>query len=781
MANELFNSLRNACMAGGHIVYREGVDGETGRFERAGTRHAIATFFGSSNAKELNRNTLNKIKEVLNAERTSDSVGVLSNDTFNRSYFTDSRSLTIAGTGDKRVESAAVKQIIASIQKDVVSDPAVREALKEKVLADFLSDPFNYNCMDGCVGAKGGDGRDVAETVVRVLLNDAMRRNPVESHEQLRQFRNEMPRKLVTTIHTVGAYFKHIKEDAEEFGVMVDTFRELDAVNEGRSNCLERFVLTLVKAVTFSDGEVRCDEIAVSRFLWALSGEKGRRLITEHEFTPDEMVDAYRIVTECKISANAPNGTPQSDVTMERYVAALELQLSRRDVFDGFTPSAGNAIPDRDHAKNVLSGLAAVFPEVGSEDADDFLAVMADVLKCNADIGSSAESVENAARAVKDAILFLRKQEEVHPEALKDGIRLMKDLHAPVDADTMKRLLDMVKNTADGISSGGTFAEATDRNLAAVCFAGNGISSVLGSDEKNRTVMEFILSSVPKVRYAEVADSFGITTSTQRRCADMLLSSLGRDLRAFYARVGGPLCAKYAQAMDFLVDKYWKSGLCSKLRSDDVSAFHVPDALKEKYEIEIRAAVKPGACVTSPGGYIELVGARAARADAAGALIDDIVRKSRIFNGDRDRVKQLVLQSIAWHCRNGGDVPDDSTVRRVANRYCRMAKWGGALLDRLEKEVPVSHRKAVVLCLEAYDCSSDGTLFDMLTKDGAVLGRVKEYIDECSANDSREGAPEGMSVDAYHIHQILTGKVGLQKDLDPKQNPLLFCFYSVQM
>jgi len=778
MANELFNSLRNACLAGGHIVFREGVDGGVGRFERAGRRHALATFFGSASAKELNQNTLNKIKEVLNAERTADSVGILDGDTFNQSYFTDSRSLTIADTGDKRVESAAVKRIIASIQKDVVSNPAVREAVKEKVLADFLADSLNYNCMGGCAGAKGDDGRDVAETVARILLNDAMRRNPVGSYEQLMQFRNEMPRKLVGTIHSVGAYFKHIEDDAEEFGVLVEKFRELDAANEGRSNCLERFVLTLVKAATFSDGEVRCDEIAVSRFLWALSQGKGQRLISEHEFSPDEMLDAFRVVTESKITANAADGTPLDDVAMERYVAALELKLSHSETFGGFVPPKASAMADREYVKNVLCGLAAVLPDVKSGDEDHFLAVVADVLKFNADIGGSAESVERAANAVNGAIQFLRGQEKVHPEALKDGIQLMKDLHAPIDANAMKRLLELTKNTADGMADGGAFAETIDRNLSAICFAGGGINSVLGRDEKNWTVARFILSSVPKVRYEEVADPFGRIVSTQRKCADMALSSSCRNLRAFYARVGGPLCAKYAQALDFIVGKYWKSGMCSSVQSDVVNAFQVPAALKEKYEIDIRTAVKPGVCVTSPAGYEEFGGVRAERANAVDLLIAGVVEKSRMFGGDRERVKQLVLQSIAWSCRNGKGVPDDSTIRRITNRYCRMAMWGGALLDRLEKEVPVSHRKAVVLSLEAYDSSSDEKLFEMLTKDRAILDRVKEYIDECAANDDRDHAPEGTSVDAYYIHQILTGKVGAQADLDPRQNPHLATVYS---
>ena len=69
MANELFNSLKIACAAGGRIVNGKGVGGGTGRFARAGMRQASATFFGSSRARGINRNTLNKSIEVFDPER----------------------------------------------------------------------------------------------------------------------------------------------------------------------------------------------------------------------------------------------------------------------------------------------------------------------------------------------------------------------------------------------------------------------------------------------------------------------------------------------------------------------------------------------------------------------------------------------------------------------------------------------------------------------------------------------------------------------------------------
>jgi rRNA maturation RNase YbeY len=58
MANELLNSFIDASSRYNHIVF----DSRTQRFERAGLRHAIATFFGSAEATAKNKATLDAIK-----------------------------------------------------------------------------------------------------------------------------------------------------------------------------------------------------------------------------------------------------------------------------------------------------------------------------------------------------------------------------------------------------------------------------------------------------------------------------------------------------------------------------------------------------------------------------------------------------------------------------------------------------------------------------------------------------------------------------------------------
>jgi hypothetical protein len=773
MANELFNSLSRACRAGGHVVYREGANGEAGRFERAGKRHAIATFFGSASAKELNQKTLDKIKEVLNAERTADSVGVLSGDTFDATYFSDARSLKIENSGGKRVESAAIKRIIADIRNDIVSNPAIIEASKDKLIDDYLDDEMNYSFMEYCVGADGS-AKDMAGMMAKILLNDAVRRSPIETHEQLETFRREMPQLLIRNINSFGVYLRHIESDAKDFGALFERFRNFDAENGGQTNCLERFVLTLCKVVQFKDGESKCDEVAASRFLSALGTEKGQNLITQHGFTPDEMIDAYKIVNGCNIKAEGENS---SDTSMNRYVAALELKLSHGEAFGNFEPPKGVSISGLDYSKNVLTGLASVLPDVRADHIDGFISVMADILKCNAEIGASAESVEAGARAGCGTLQFLREQEGTHPGALKDGLQLMKDLHAPVDAETMKGLLALTEKTVNGLLHAESFFESLDRNLASVCFAGNGIKSLLGKEEKNWIVAKFILASVPKVHYEEGVERSGRMISAQRVCGDMLLSSFGRNLQAFYARVGGPLCTKYAKALEFLTDRYWTEGVCGKFSFEEVDAFQVSTALKEKYEIDSRTAVKPENYKTSPRDYNEFAGIQS-DANAAEAFVDGVLKNARILDGDKVRVKQLALQHIAFVCKTSGGVVAREGVVNITSRYCRMARWGGALLDRLEKEVPVSHRRAVILSLEAYNCSSDAKLFDMLTKDRGTLNNVKAYIDECSEKERMGHALEGTCVQAYHIHTIIAGEVGSQVDLDPMRNPHLATIYS---
>ena len=64
MANDLLTSFKTASRQYGHIVFND----RTQEFERAGKRHAIATFFGTADAKAKNNLTLCKLKEALAAE-----------------------------------------------------------------------------------------------------------------------------------------------------------------------------------------------------------------------------------------------------------------------------------------------------------------------------------------------------------------------------------------------------------------------------------------------------------------------------------------------------------------------------------------------------------------------------------------------------------------------------------------------------------------------------------------------------------------------------------------
>ena len=573
MASELFNSLSNACRTHGHIIYNQSLNDGHGGFERAGKRHAIATFFGSSTARAKNESTLAAIKDVLVAECSTDYGVAMSGDI--KSYFSDIKT-------SGRVKSAAVNKIIDNIRNDVSS--------------------------------------------------------------------------------------------------------------------------ALAKELT-------------------------------HSFGPQ---------------------------------------------FEGYRPPKNATISGNDYSRNALDGISAMFGEVAPENAGDFASVMADILRHDAGIGESAERVTTCARAVNETLSFLRGQASIHPGALEDGVQLMKDLHAPVNAGDMKLFLDMAKDFVNGIYSGDSLEESLDENMIKICAAGQNVQSCVETEKRDWTVAKFILASIPKVRFAPASNRIGEMEFQQQVCGGLVLSSSVRDLRAFYARVEDPRCTQCAKAIEFLADRYWKAGVSIGAHTETVNANTVPKALKEKYEVGIRTVVRPEGCRTEPEDFVELSGHRASQAKSAAAMIDGILAKNNILGDDKAMVKQLALQYIAFVCKASGGIPGRDAIVRMTNRYCRMAKWGGALLERLAKEVPVNCHKAVILSMEAYDSSSDGLLFDMITKDRVVLNSIKTYIDECLNVDSKYNAPEGTSVEICQLHMILTGKSESRSNLDMRQNPHLATIYSWQ-
>jgi hypothetical protein len=111
MANDLLASFNAASRIHDHVVFNE----KTQEFERAGKRHAIATFFGSAEARAKNSLTLQKIKEALNVEVSESGRFGGHGNVANRIF--DNVD------GGKRISSSAINAIIREFRKEVAAIP----------------------------------------------------------------------------------------------------------------------------------------------------------------------------------------------------------------------------------------------------------------------------------------------------------------------------------------------------------------------------------------------------------------------------------------------------------------------------------------------------------------------------------------------------------------------------------------------------------------------------------------------------------------------------------
>ena len=123
MANDLLAGFRAASNRFDHVLYNE----QTQRFERAGKRHAIATFFGSASAISKNEATLAKIKEALDSDLSGD-------------WRLDCpRGITehIFSCIDvgKRIKSDVVMSIIENFRKNSIADADALQRRKESAAA----------------------------------------------------------------------------------------------------------------------------------------------------------------------------------------------------------------------------------------------------------------------------------------------------------------------------------------------------------------------------------------------------------------------------------------------------------------------------------------------------------------------------------------------------------------------------------------------------------------------------------------------------------------------
>lgn len=131
MSSQLLNSLSDACLAYRHVVYNQNLNNGVGGFERAGKRHAIASFFGTSDAKVKNQLTLTKIKEALATEVAEGG----------RFYGANAATdgLFSVVDGDKRINAKTISSIIDGFRKGAEHDPAVLRRREESFEREFLS------------------------------------------------------------------------------------------------------------------------------------------------------------------------------------------------------------------------------------------------------------------------------------------------------------------------------------------------------------------------------------------------------------------------------------------------------------------------------------------------------------------------------------------------------------------------------------------------------------------------------------------------------------------
>ena len=739
MANDLLNSFVDASRQYNHIVF----DSQTQRFERAGLRHSIATFFGSAAATAKNKATLDAIRCFMEEEQM-DEFGHC-NPSELKGYFSGIKA-------SKVIESSAINQIIDKFRDDMSVLHITEEA--EKIVDEYLREEDNYSIFNSAE-LKGCFPRERIERTARFIVDDTLRKYPVSNYRSLEMFRYEAKQSLTRITWRLSLFIAHNTTEGKEIAKIFNIIEKHNAEKGNGGNCIDRF-LSALTGILENGGELGCDEIALSFFLGILLYENGLELIKDERFSGAEIAAAFNTVSQ-----------HASFRMSEQLSTAFELKLKAGKMFQNF------------EQMEVLEGLARVIPDVRKEDMEDFLSIASEAVKCNAQMLFSADDVEDCVRRINDTFQFLRSQSEHHPDALKDGVQLMKDLKAAVDAETMASLLNMAKKVTDGIlNPENSVCDSIDRNLSSICFAGNAITSETNKDEKNWIVAKFVLSAAAKVSYPQTTNIAGAVVVHQRTCGSRILSA-ARDLQALYTRAGGPLCAKYARALEFLVDRYWMSDSYDQYDADEPNVCNVSKALLEKYEMQKRTEAKSEKYKIETEDYREFDGVWESRKKELTAFIDGIIGRARILASDKIRVKQLVLQDIAYHCRiSKGRLPEITEIQQATQRYCRFAKWGGALLDRLENEVPVSFRKAVVVVLEGYDFSSDKKLFEMLVKNQKVLNSIKEYVDACEKRDARLRIPEGSSVQASDIHAILTGQSASHENFDSKSNIHLSTFYS---
>lgn len=235
MANDLLASFKAASRQYNHVVFND----RTQQFERAGKRHAIATFFGSADARAKNNLTLSKIKEALAFEVQE------------RGRFSglgkDLDSLFASVKGDKRINSQVLTQIIRDFKREAKYAPDELRRLKDDVAKrcvtekDYLPSG-SADCHARRMNAllNGGDGGNaVLEMVARRLLDERLADETISSAIESLQDPSRTATLMRNVMSDMMSFMASVDDDFKANAKLQDIFR---LVNEKGMARFDRMV-----------------------------------------------------------------------------------------------------------------------------------------------------------------------------------------------------------------------------------------------------------------------------------------------------------------------------------------------------------------------------------------------------------------------------------------------------------------------------------------------------------------------------------------------------------
>ena len=235
MANDLLASFKAASRQYNHVVFND----RTQQFERAGKRHAIATFFGSADARAKNNLTLSKIKEALAFEVQE------------RGRFSglgkDLDSLFASVKGDKRINSQVLTQIIRDFKREAKYAPDELRRLKDDVAKRCVTEkdclpPGSADCHARRMNAlvNGGDGGNaVLEMVARRLLDERLADETISSAIESLQDPSRTATLMRNVMSDMMSFMASVDDDLKANAKLQDIFR---LVNEKGMARFDRMV-----------------------------------------------------------------------------------------------------------------------------------------------------------------------------------------------------------------------------------------------------------------------------------------------------------------------------------------------------------------------------------------------------------------------------------------------------------------------------------------------------------------------------------------------------------